>query len=65
MGAGTLSPAGIQFPASPALSELLYRLSYRGTPCILAAFKNLLAAGSFRITTTLPFKDWACKKHKV
>jgi hypothetical protein len=57
MGAENIAPTGNRSPDHPALSELLYRLSYRCPPCILTVFKNLLAAGSFKITITLPFNE--------
>ena len=57
IGAEYIAPTAIRSPASPALSELIYRLSYRGPPCILSVFKNLLATGRFRITITLSFNE--------
>jgi hypothetical protein len=57
MGAEYIAPTVIRSPASPALSKLLYRLSYRGPPRILSVFKNLSATGSFRITINLPFSE--------
>jgi len=40
MGAENVAPTGIRFRASPALRELLYRLSYRRPPCILTVEKS-------------------------
>jgi hypothetical protein len=40
MGAENLARNGIRSPYTPALSELLYRLSYRGPPSTSGTFKK-------------------------